>query len=349
MTVLPDDRGSAPAEAASTRPYRWPPGSATGIGSQPGTDIGEAIRLVLGELPDLPYLPELPARGPGADLVGRGCAVLVDLPAELLPHGWTLASHPGRDVARARDYLERDLDALTELAAGVPVLKVQLAGPLTLGAAVELPNLHKVLTDRGAFRDLAESLAEGARLLLAMLAARLPGTELVLQLDEPGLPAVLAGQVPTPSGYGTVRALPAPDAESALAAVLSAAPAGARVVHCCAAEVPVQLLRAAGADAVSIDARLVSDDRLDALGELIDAGGSLWLGVLPGTDAPISLADARAAVRGLWAKLGFTARLLTERVVVTPTCGLAGASEGHLRRTLAVLRDTAKAIAEESL
>jgi methionine synthase II (cobalamin-independent) len=335
--------------ARSGRPYRWPAASATGLGSLPGTDIAEAIRLVLGELPELPYLPELPARGPGAELAGRGCALLVDLPTELLPHGWTLTSHPGRDLSRARDFLERDLDALTELAAGLPVLKVQVPGPLTLAAVVELPNLHKVLTDIGAFRDLAESLTEGVRQYLASLAARLPGTELVLQVDEPGLPAVLAGQVPTPSGYGTVRALAPPLAESALAGLLEVAPAGARVVHCCAAEVPYRLLRAAGADGLSVDARLITDSQLDDLGEHVDAGGALWLGVLPGTDAPVGLAESRAAVRGLWDKLGFSAGLLAERVVVTPSCGLAGASQAYLRTAMAILRDTAKALAEESV
>lgn len=331
------------------RRFAWPAGAATGIGSLPGTDIAEAVRLVLGELPALPHLPELPARGPGADLIGRGCALLVDLPTELLPHGWTLTGRAGRDLARARDHLQRDLDTLIELAGGAPVLKVQLPGPLTLAATVELPNLHKVLTDLGAFRDLSESLAEGARLHLATLAAGLPGTALVLQVDEPALPAVLAGRVPTPSGYGTVRALPPPLAESALAGLLSVAPVGCRVVHCCAAEVPYPLLRAAGADAVSLDASLLSDDRLDQLAEFVDTGGSAWLGVLPGTDAPISLAGARSAVRALWGKLGFSPALLAERVVVTPCCGLAGASQAYLRRAMSILRDTAAALSEESL
>ncbi|HEU5269431.1 MAG TPA: methionine synthase, partial [Jatrophihabitans sp.] len=117
----------------------------------------------------------------------------------------------------------------------------------------------------------------------------------------------------------------------------------------CAAEVPYRLLRGAGADAVSVDAHLVSDHQLDELGEFVDAGGSVWLGVLPGADAPISLADARRTVRDIWGKLGFGPRLLAERVVVTPSCGLAGASRSYLREALAVLRDTAKALAEESL
>ena len=139
-----------------------------------GTDPVEAVRLVLGEVPELPYLPELPGRGFGADLVARTGALLADF-------GWSgnrtagrSPAHSGRDQAKARDHLNRDLDALTEQAQGVALLKVSVCGPMTLGAALELPNLHKVLTDHGAFRDLAESLTEGTRLLLAELGPGLP-------------------------------------------------------------------------------------------------------------------------------------------------------------------------------
>ena len=48
----------------------------------------------------------------------------------------------------------------------------------------------------------------------------------------------------------------------------------------------------------------------DALGEAVDAGMSLWLGVLPATDAAVSLDRARDAVRALWSALGFAGRQL---------------------------------------
>ena len=319
--------------------HPWPAGAATGLGSLPGTDPAEAVRLVLGELPDLPYLPELPGRGFGADLVARTGALLVDFPVEWQPHGWTVTSHSGRDRARARDHLNRDLDAITEQAQGVALLKVSVCGPMTLGAALELPNLHKVLTDHGAFRDLAGSLAEGTRLLLAELGSRLPGTAFVLQVDEPSLPQVLAGRVPTPSGYGTVRSLPRSVATPALAALLEAAAPGHRVVHCCAAEVPYDLLAGSGAAAVSVDAGLITDAQLDSIGELVEAGITLWLGVFPGTDAEISAADARERIRRLWSKLGFDPNGLADAVVPTPSCGMAGASMPYVRRVLSALNE----------
>jgi Cobalamin-independent synthase, Catalytic domain len=324
--------------------HPWPAGAVTGIGSLPGEDPEEAVRLVLGETAELPYLPELPGRGFGADLIGRTGALLVDFPLEWQPHGWTITSHSGRDQARARDHLQRDLDAITEQGQGLALLKVSVCGPVTLGAALELPNLHKVLTDHGAFRDLYESLTEGVRLLLADLDSRLPGTDLVLQVDEPSLPQALSGQVPTPSGYGTVRSLPRSVAGPALAGVLEVAQPGHRVVHCCADQVPYDLLASSGASAVSVDARLITDGQLDAIGELVESGISLWLGVLPGTDAPVSAEAARERIRSLWSKLGFSTSLLAEAVVPTPSCGLAGASMAHVRQVMSTLNELGKSL-----
>jgi hypothetical protein len=327
----------------------WPAGAVTGVGSLPGTDPVGAAALVLGELPDLPHLPELPDRGAGADLIGRSAGLLIDLPVELVPSGWRLAAHPGRDLRRARDLMARDLDALETAADGYAgALKLQAAGPLTLAAGVELPNGHKIVSDPGALRDLTESLAEGLALHLAAVAARVPGAAPVLQLDEPSLPTVLAGAVPTPSGYGTVRAVGRERAEQALRTVLAAGPEGARVVHSCAREVPIDLLIAAGADAVSLDARLLGRRQYDALGEAVDAGISLWLGVLPGTDAAITLDTARAPVDQLWSELGFAPTQLAAAVVPTPACGLAGASPAYVRRVLAVLRDLGQDLLERS-
>src|SRR5436305_5302145 len=90
----------------------WPASRATAIGSVPGHDPVEAARMVVGELPDFPYLPELPARGVGADLIGRAAAVMIDLPVEVVPSGYRVTARPGMDQRRAADLLRRDLDAI---------------------------------------------------------------------------------------------------------------------------------------------------------------------------------------------------------------------------------------------
>jgi hypothetical protein len=96
-----------------------------------------------------------------------------------------------------------------------------------------------------------------------------------------------------------------------------------------------------------VDAALVTAAQYDALGEAVDAGLSLWLGVLPGTDAPIGFDAARASVRRVWTELGFAAPEIPSRVVPTPACGLAGATPAYVRRVFAVLRDVGKALLDE--
>ncbi|HLI42598.1 MAG TPA: methionine synthase, partial [Streptosporangiaceae bacterium] len=84
----------------------------------PGTDPAEAMRVVAGELPGFPHLPELPDRGPGADLTGRTAGLLVGIAAEVTPRGWRLAGRPGRDLTRARSMLSADLDVAEEALQG---------------------------------------------------------------------------------------------------------------------------------------------------------------------------------------------------------------------------------------
>ncbi len=322
-------------------------GGASGVGSWPGTDPLEAARTVLDLLPDLPFLPELPARGPHADVTGRSTAVLAGLPVDLQPSGWRLVSRPSQDSRRARDLLVRDLDALEEAADTVRpgALKVQCAGPWTLAATLELPRGERVLADHGAVDDLAQALAQGLRDHLADLARRLPGTRLVLQLDEPGLPAVLAAGVPTASGYATLRA---PDAPRAVEVLRTALDAGSTpVVHCCAPSPPLELLRRAGASAVSVDATLLTPRDDDAVGEAVEAGMGLLLGVVPSRGAVLSDVSATMApATALWRRLGLSAEVLSTSVVVTPTCGLAGMTPAGARRALQACVEGARRLPE---
>ncbi|MEV4674670.1 methionine synthase [Actinomadura sp. NPDC049382] len=330
-----------------TTSYPWQAGTATGVGSYPGDDPAEALRVVLGELPDLPHLPELPARGPGADLTGRTAGLLIDMPVRVEPSGWRFSDRPGRDTLRSRDHLARDLDVLEEVAGGHDgPFKIQVCGPWTLASTIELRHGDRALKDPGAVRDLTASLAEGVAAHVADVRRRLPAAEIVLQLDEPGLPAALAGTVPTASGFSRLRAVEEPVAEDALRTVIDAAGAYP-VVHCCARNVPYGLLRGAGAKAISTDLRLVPKRDDDAVGETIDAGIGLFLGAVPGTDAALpSLQATGEPVKGLWRRLGFPPAQLARQVVITPACGMAGASPRYVRDALKRCRDTARMLYE---
>jgi methionine synthase II (cobalamin-independent) len=313
----------------------------------PGDDPLEAARLVFGELPELPHLPELPGRGPGADVIGRSAARLVDLHVDRQPSGWRLVDRAGIDERRAASYLSQDLDALEEVGDGYRgPLKVSLAGPWTLAASLELPRGDKALSDTGAWRDIAESLAEAAREHVGEVRQRVPGAEVILQLDEPALPAVLAGRVPTASGYGVLRVVEDSAAEAALARVIDAAGCPV-VVHCCAPGAPVELLRRARVTGVSLDASLLTEGEDEGIGEVVEAGVGLWLGVVPGTDAALpDLAAVADPARRLWLRLGLDVTGLAD-VVLTPACGLAGASPAYARLAMSRCREAARRLAED--
>ncbi|WP_310962732.1 uroporphyrinogen decarboxylase/cobalamine-independent methonine synthase family protein [Nocardioides terrisoli] len=332
--------------------------AATGIGSMPGEDFAEAVRTVFGELPDLPHLPELPARGVTAAMPGRTLAVVSELGFDLQPAGWRLTDASGVDHRRARSLLAQDLDTLEDLTEGyVGPLKLQLAGPWTLAATVERPRGDRVLGDVGARRELAQALALGIGEHVADVRRRVPGASVLVQLDEPALPGVLAGQVPTSSGFHRHRAVDTPRASEALEwAFAAVAEAGAEsVAHCCAADVPVGLLRGAGAGAVSVDLAVLAASAYDDLGTTLDAGQRVLLGVLPAVDpsgstgrssgAAAASAAARAVadrVLRLLDMLGFDPDAVAGRLVLTPACGLAGASPSYARDALRLLREAAR-------
>src|SRR3954468_23783542 len=230
-------------------PTAW--GPASGVGSLPGTDPTEAVRLVVGELPGFAHLPELPGRGAGADLIGRSAALLVDVAVDLTPAGWRLVPRSGIDQRRAVEFLQRDLDALYDVASGYTgPFKVQAAGPWTLAAGLERARGDRAVVDAGARRDLVQSLAEGLAAHVAAVGSRLPGATLVVQLDEPSVPSVLQGGLPTVSGFGKLAAVEASVVEQELAAFTGRL-SGPVVLHCCAPRAPLGLFRAAGAAAVS--------------------------------------------------------------------------------------------------
>ncbi|MEV7593891.1 methionine synthase [Streptomyces sp. NPDC089922] len=320
---------------------------ATGVGSLPGGDAREAAKTATGSFEDFPYLPELPARGPGADMIGRSTGLLVDMYAHVEPSGWRIGDRPGRDTRRARSWLGEDLDALEEFTQGYTGrLKVQAVGPWTLAAALELHGGEAMLQDAGACRDLAGSLAEGLREHLADVRKRIPGAEIVLQLDEPSLTAVLLGRVRSASGYRTYRAVDRQVVEGTLREVF-AVHDGEVIVHCCAPEVPFGLLRRAGAAGVSFDFSLLTEREDDAIGEAVEAGTKLFAGVVPGTDAPLSDPGGSVmGVRKLWRRLGLAPGTLSESVVVTPSCGLAGASPAYARAVQAHCVRAARSLAD---
>ena len=175
---------------------------------------------------------------------------------------------------------------------------------------------------------------------------RLPGADrLVVQVDEPALATVLAGKVPTASGWGRHRTVHPPEASDTLGWVLSTiTDAGAEPwVHSCASGTPLGLLRGAGAHGLSVDLAMTTAADHDVLAEALEAGETVVLGVVPALD-PTSGPDEKQVVESVlrWLDMvGLDPATIGGTLAISPTCGLAGASDAWTRRALGLLRASA--------
>lgn len=309
--------------------------------------------MIVGELHTLPHLAELPARGVGADMIGRAGALLVDIGIDTVPRGYRIASGRSAVARRSMSLLDEDIDAFEEawekagLRGGSRTVKVQAPGPLTLAAQLELANGHRAITDRGALRDLAASLAEGAAAHRAQLARRLD-TAVAVQFDEPLLPDAVEGRLTGVTSLTPVH----PIDESVAIGLLDDCVdvVGADVlVHSCAPGLPWNLLQRSAIPAISVDVATLTADDLDGIGEFVESGRAVLLGVVAATAPAVRPAVeeiAKAAV-DLTDRLGFARSVLRERIGITPACGLAGATPQWARSAVELVQKVADAFAED--
>ncbi|WP_343287172.1 vitamin-B12 independent methionine synthase [Gordonia sp. SID5947] len=312
-------------------------GVGTGIGSMPGTDPREAAAVINGEL-DLAHLVELPNRGAGADMIGRMAAVLVDLPMDAGTWGYRLAARGSAISRRSRDFLRADLDAVEELwdTAGFRgtrrPFKIQVCGPFTVSASVELRAGHKVLRDRGAWHDVVASTAEGLRELVGDVTRRL-GADVVVQLDEPMIGQVIDGAVRPLTRFDTIPAVPVADVAESLRGVVEQI-GRPTIVHSCAAPRWDLIDRLRGV-AWSLDVTSPTTADLDGIGSLIDRGDVLVAGVVPTLgDRDLRAEIVATRLAALTDRIGLDRKVLSQNVIVSPTCGLSGATPAWARTAL---------------
>ena len=266
---------------------------ASGVGSHPGDDqrdFDEAVRLVLGELPDLPYLPELPGRGAPASMTGRALAVVADLGADLQPAGWRLTGSGARRASTTGGRGACSPRTSTgwrnrrRTTTGRSRSRSPDRGPSRRPSSGRAATRCSPTTAPGASsrRHWPRGSPSTSPTYAAGCRAR---HRLVVQVDEPALAAVLAagadrvGLRAAPHGapargVGGARVGPRRDRRGGRRAV------GALVRPGHAAR-PAARRRRAG---LSVDLDQVDGRGHDALAEALDAGQTVVLGVLPATD-----------------------------------------------------------------
>jgi len=341
----------------------------SGTGAWPGTDPLEAQQTVLGDLADLPdgvtglpWTVRLAERGPFGTSAAQALGLLVELPAELGPHGWRLADRPGADATRLAAARREDLDALAVAAHGWDgPLVVPVCGPLTLAASVYLARGDRAVGDHGAVAEIAESLAAGTAEHLAAITRAVPGARPTVLLHEPLLAPVVAGALPSFSGYARLRAVPAPvvsERLSRVVGVLRESGAERVVLHVGPGAAVTGAARGAGADALGVETTALDERAWEQVAEAVEAGTALWAGVPQPATSQCAGPDVRgvadAVLRG-WERVGLDRAGLRDVVLLAPAGPAVPAPGGvpvvdpaAARATLAAVARAAAVVAERA-
>jgi hypothetical protein len=306
---------------------------ATAIGSMPHRDAQSAAALVLRCLPDVPAAPQLPCRTPLEGVIAQWAGAV---PGVVVHDNGTLElAGPIDPLAPLQPEFTNDAHAglLTFLDVAATQLrqprqvKLQVVGPLTLGVA---------LVDAGADAELAFPLASRvtrawARALEDLVDRTLPGTHLVLFLDEPALVCWRETDGPI-------------DREVAidLLSTALAAARGTSGVHVCG-DGDVRVALDAGPDIVHFDVGRFDLANAVALSRYLDGDGWVAWGAIP-TDRPVGeqAQPLWKALLELWCDLtrrGCDPVRLRRQALVAPACGLAGHGTTQAERSMLLARE----------
>jgi hypothetical protein len=307
-------------------------GTATGIGSLPHRDPHAAAALVLRCLPELPAAPQLPARTPLEGVVAQWAGVLPG--ATVRPDGSVHLAGPVDALTPLDPAFDDDthagLLAFLEVASAQPRpprrVKVQIAGPLTLGVALVDGGM-----DAGVAFPLGARVARAwARAIEGLVLTRMPATDVVCFFDEPAL-------VCWRDGEGPIEREVATD-------LLSTALAAATVsgVHVCGRG-DLRLALDAGPHVVHFDVAALDLDNAVAISRFLDGDGWITWGVVP-THRPVGeqAQPLWKALLDAWCELtrrGCDPVRLRSQALVAPACGLAGHGESQAERAMLLARE----------
>jgi hypothetical protein len=210
-------------------------------------------------------------------------------------------------------------------------VKVQCAGPLTLGCA---------LVDAGVDIDTAFALGSRtarawSRALQELVATRLPAAAVVVCFDEPALVRWARTAAP---GDDLVDRETATDILSAALA----APTCLTAVHVCGPG-DLRIALNAGPRLVHFDVDALDLDDASALSRYLEGGGWVIWGAIP-THRPVGehVAPLWKALLDTWCELtrrGCDPARLRSQALVAPACGLAGHGVSQAERAMVLARE----------
>jgi methionine synthase II (cobalamin-independent) len=335
-----------------------PRGLATAIGSLPHRDPEAACDVILENIPEIPFWPQLP----GTDFrEGMEIQYTEGLPCTHLDEEKRLMSFKtGGEITAEleifyENYLADNLDHFKispgfsrglyamekrlreQRPSGLQYFKNQVTGPVTLGLG-RVDEQKRAIYYNEIFRDVVVKSTEmKARWLLRRFQHL--GCPQICFIDEPILSAF---------GSSTYVSVQRDDVVRQLGAVIEAVHKenGLAGIHCCG-NTEWTILVDAGVDIISFDAYLFGETIAYYPAEVkafLERGGILAWGIVPSSDA-ILRESPESLVRKLnegmdnLAGKGIGKDLIRERLLITPSCGTGSLTPELAERIFKTLRE----------
>lgn len=329
----------------------------TGVGSVPWVNVEESCRLILGQLPQMPFWPQFVNLSPLEDMVVQFSEGLPGLRMQNDGRTLLVASERLEDEMASfyEKFLSDDLDAFAispdcarglyklldlmekEPSSGNGFIKGQSIGPITFASSVSLENGRYLLHDPG----LLDAVIKGLSIKLLWQAKTLAGTGKapVIFIDEPAL-----------SGIGSAffsmdRAVVVQSLGEMIDYCRNRCNALIGI-HCCA-NTDWPAIFETSPDIINFDAYGFLDSFLlyakDA-GRFLDAGGTIAWGIAPTTafDEETRVDSlVRLLERGI-TKLADSGRKeedVRARSMITSACGMGSMHEDSAKQLLRLLAE----------
>ena len=323
--------------------------TATGIGSLPFTDPGEACRLIFEQMPDAPHWPQLPKVSPREGMIEQ---FLEGAPG-VVEKGGKLSLRPlepyeeWERVYQGHGEIDLDVFAISrERGRGFyafleeigrrkppPFIKGQVTGPITLGLTLKDEEgaaafFHPDLRDM-----LVKLVAMKARWQEATFKRLVPQAETIIVFDEPILSSY---------GYAFMNVSRA-DIISCLREA-SAPLQGLKGIHICG-NTDWPMIMEIGLDIIHFDAHKDLSSVLlyaEPLRRYLAEGGAISWGIVPTDEAALKAAEASPLAARLlqgFAQLiqeGLSQEILSTGSLIAPSCGAGSLSAEGARRVYQV-------------
>jgi methionine synthase II (cobalamin-independent) len=333
---------------------------ATGIGSLPLTSASEACNLILDNLEDIPFWPQLSNLSfrenmyaqflypiPGVIIDDENKRVYVDTSKE--PEGLEdfLARIIEEDVeyfAYSEEYFHGLFEILkmTDRLNDIMMFKGQVTGPISLGFQVTDEN-RKPIYYNDIYRDLIiktlKIMARWQERILKDL-----NSNILMFIDEPYL-SMIGSAFVSLSRERTIEHI-----NEVLSGISSV-----KAIHCCA-NTDWSMVLSCDIDVLSFDAYGYSESLFlytEQVIRFIESGGTIAWGIIPTNDEDMARETADSLVIRLdknmerLAEKGISKDSILRSSLITPSCGLGPTTPEYAKSALSILKEVSNKIREK--